>query len=183
MDPRHIILDRDGVLNVDRHDYVKSVSECSLIAGCARALARLHEAGVGVVVATNQACIGKGIVERATVEAIHASISAQVEAAGGHIAHYYICPHRPERGCECRKPAPGLLLQAAREHQIALSQTWFVGDSVRDVEAGERAGCRVALVLTGKGRASRLERPDVPAFADIAAFVDAYLQAEDVGLG
>ncbi|MBF0154410.1 MAG: HAD family hydrolase [Magnetococcales bacterium] len=172
---RILLLDRDGVLNHDRPDYVQSVEQLHLLPGVPEAMRRLREAGVVSLVITNQACVGKGLITQATLDEIHERLSAGIAAAGGEIARYYLCTHRTEDRCACRKPAPGLILQAHQAWGFDPARTWMVGDAERDVQAAEAAGCRAALVRTGKGEASALKRPDVPAFADLAAFVEFFL--------
>jgi len=175
---RAILLDRDGVLNRDRVDFVKSLDELVILPGAGKAVAALNRAGFTVLVVTNQSCIGRGILAADQVAAIHDELCRRLSSDGATIDGFYICPHAPADGCDCRKPAPGLLVRAAREWGFERSETWFVGDATRDVEAGQAAGCRAALVLTGKGRASHEEMPDVPAFEDLAAFVDWFVAGE-----
>ncbi|MBF0178001.1 MAG: HAD-IIIA family hydrolase [Magnetococcales bacterium] len=173
---RVLLLDRDGVLNHDRPDYIQTVAQLRLISGVGEAMRRLREAGVATLVVTNQACVGKGLVTPATLEAIHARLAAEIAEAGGEITQFYLCAHRNEDRCACRKPAPGLILRAQQEWGFDPSQTWMVGDAERDIQAAEAAGCRAALVRTGKGEITVLRRPDVPAFADLPAFVENFLQ-------
>ncbi|MBF0426505.1 MAG: HAD-IIIA family hydrolase [Magnetococcales bacterium] len=175
---RVLLLDRDGVLNHDRPDYVQSIDQLQLLPGVLDAMRRLHAAGVIALVITNQACVGKGLISRETLETIHERLSMEVAAAGGRITGYFLCTHRNEDRCDCRKPAPGLIVQAQQAWGFDPAVTWMVGDAERDVLAAEAAGCRPALVRTGKGEKSVRQRPDVPAFADLAAFVDAFLGQE-----
>lgn len=151
---RLVLLDRDGVLNEDADAYVKSVAEWRPLAGSLEAVARLCDAGFTVAVVTNQSGLARGLFSRATLEAIHAEMLRQVEAAGGRIAGLFVCPHGPDEGCRCRKPEPGLLLQAARTLGLPLERACFVGDKPEDVEAARRAGCEPILVRTGKGSAA-----------------------------
>ena len=174
-----ILLDRDGVLNEDRVDFVKSLDELVILPGTGHAIAALNDAGFTVLVLSNQSCIGRGILTEDEVEAIHDELRQRLARYAATIDGFYICPHAPSDGCDCRKPAPGLLLQAAQEWGFDIAETWFVGDAARDVEAGRAAGCLTALVLTGKGRASHREMPDVPAFDDLGEFVS-WLLAGDV---
>lgn len=179
---RILLLDRDGVLNQDRPDYIQTVAQVQILPGIPQAMRRLRDAGVSCLVVTNQACVGKGLVTPETLQAIHARVAAEIAAVGGEIAQYYFCTHRNEDRCGCRKPAPGMILQAQKEWGFDPAQTWMVGDAERDVQAAEAAGCRPAVVRTGKGESTALKRPDVPAFADLSAFVEMFL-ASDVFMG
>jgi histidinol-phosphate phosphatase family protein len=145
-----IFLDRDGTINVERPDYVKSWSEFAFLSGSLDALTRLAGVGVPIVVVTNQSGIGRGYVPRATVDDIHRQMVERVDAAGGRIDAVYLCPHHPDEGCGCRKPAPGLLEQAAADWGVDLKRCIFVGDSLSDQEAAQRAGCRSLLVASGR---------------------------------
>ena len=147
-----IILDRDGVINEDSPHYIKSVDEWVPIPGSIEAIAALVNAGHTIAVATNQSGIARQLFDEAALEAMHARMCSLVEQAGGHIAHIAWCPHGPDDNCNCRKPAPGLL-EAIRDTlgYSSLENSWMVGDSLRDLQAGDEAGCRLALVKTGKG--------------------------------
>ena len=146
-----IFLDRDGVINENRADYVKSWSEFRFLAGSREAIARLTRAGHTVVVCTNQAAIAKGHTSVEIVEDIHNRMIAEIAAVGGNIAKVYYCPHGKEANCNCRKPRPGMLLRARDELGIDLNDSVFIGDSIIDVGAGLAAGARAILVLTGLG--------------------------------
>jgi len=145
-DRRAVLLDRDGVITRRREDYVKSWDEVELLPGAADALARLCEAGYRVAVVTNQSAVGRGLMTMDTLDAIHRALDTVVGAAGGEIDAFLVCPHRPDAGCDCRKPRPGLLLQAARRLGIDLATTPMVGDQPSDVAAALAAGCRPILV-------------------------------------
>jgi len=147
-----IILDRDGVINKEGIHYVKSWDEFHFLPGALDALAMLHREGVRTLVATNQSCVGRGIISNADLEEIHRNMLARIGEAGGHIEKIYVCPCRPEEGCSCRKPLPGMLEEASRDFNLNLGECFFVGDADTDISAGRRAGCRTVLVLTGKGR-------------------------------
>jgi D-glycero-D-manno-heptose 1,7-bisphosphate phosphatase len=169
-----LFLDRDGVVNEDRPDSVKSWDEFRVLPGVLDALAELRRASIPVVIVTNQAVVGRGAVARETVDGIHARFRDLVRDAGGEILAIHACYHAPEAGCACRKPAPGLLLDAAREHGFDLARVPFVGDDARDLEAATRAGAVPVLVLTGKGRATeaRVRSGELRAravFPDLAA--------------
>ncbi|OUS10723.1 D-glycero-beta-D-manno-heptose-1,7-bisphosphate 7-phosphatase [Gammaproteobacteria bacterium 53_120_T64] len=148
-----IILDRDGVINQDSDDYIKSPDEWQAIPGSIEAIARLCAAGYSVAVATNQSGLGRGLFDLDNLEAIHDKMREQVENAGGHIAGIYYCPHLPTAGCGCRKPAPGLLDAIAEDFSTALTGVVFIGDSLKDLQAGVERQCRPILLRTGKGTA------------------------------
>ncbi len=172
-----VILDRDGVINEDSDEYVKSADEWQAIAGSCEAIAHLHQAGWTVAVATNQSGLGRGLFDLDDLEAMHAKMSELVEAAGGVIAGVFYCPHTPDEGCDCRKPRTGLI--GAIEHELATSASgaFFVGDSLKDLQAGHTKGCQPLLVKTGKGKrtlASLAGKPqpefkNLPVFDNLAA--------------
>ncbi|WP_110669611.1 D-glycero-beta-D-manno-heptose 1,7-bisphosphate 7-phosphatase [Salinicola halophilus] len=171
-----VILDRDGVINRDSDAYIKSVAEWQPLPGAIEAIARLGRAGFRVAIATNQSGIGRGYYDHATLAAIHRRLTDLVVEAGGLISHVEYCPHHPDEGCVCRKPAPGMLF--AIQHTldlVDLRQSWMVGDSLRDIDAGARAGCHTALVRTGKGASCeatvRSTFPEAWVCDDLADFV------------
>jgi D-glycero-D-manno-heptose 1,7-bisphosphate phosphatase len=175
-----VFLDRDGVINENREDYVKTWDEVCFLPGALRALARLSLTPFRIVLVTNQSPIGRGILTEEQVEAINRRLVSEIEAHGGRIDGVYYCPHHPDDGCECRKPRPGLLLRAARELGLILSKSYLIGDAVSDVEAAKAAGCSPILVLTGRGRNQRplLEQRGhdrVPVVRDLAEAVDVIL--------
>ncbi len=148
-----LFLDRDGVIIENRDNYVLSWADVDFLPGALEALASLRDAPWRIVIVTNQSPIGRGLVARETIDAINERIIAQIEAAGGRIDAAYICPHAPEDGCDCRKPQPGMLQQAAADLDIDLGQSIMVGDALTDVGAGQCAGVAEAvLVRTGRGR-------------------------------
>ncbi|MDZ7851467.1 MAG: D-glycero-beta-D-manno-heptose 1,7-bisphosphate 7-phosphatase [Halomonas sp.] len=173
---RLVILDRDGVINHDSDEYVKSLSEWIPYPGAIEAIAKLGHAGWTVAVATNQSGVARGYYDTKTLEAMHDRLRELVHEAGGEIAHIAYCPHGPEDNCECRKPSPGLLEEIREALALkSLKGCWMVGDSLRDLQAGEPLGCRSVLVRTGKGcrteeKGEGLE--DALVFDDLAAFVD-----------
>ncbi len=168
---RFVLLDRDGVLNIEGDPFVLTPSQLELLPGAADAVARMNNAGIGVVVVTNQSCIGRGLIDRAALDAVHDRLQELLAERRGILMGIYVCPHTADEGCLCRKPRPGLLLDAAREYGFDLATTWLVGDAPRDLEAALAAGCRPALVRTGKG--AQTELPDgVPEFPDLAAFAN-----------
>ncbi len=151
MTPRNrtVIVDRDGVLNRRLERSVRAWSDFEFLPGSVEAVATLTRAGFHVVVVTNQANLGRGLLEPGTLEDIHQRMTEALNDAGGDIAAIYVCPHLPADSCDCRKPRPGLLLRAASELGFDLAQTWAIGDSAGDVEAAVRAGARPLLVLSG----------------------------------
>ena len=146
-----IFLDRDGVINRNRNDHVKSWSEFEFLPGILTALRRLTQLEWPVVVISNQAVVGRGLVSQRTIDEINAHMVSVVQSMGGRIDHVFYCPHRPEEKCTCRKPQPGLLLQAAEQMKLDLARSFFVGDAESDVMAAKAAGCRPVLVKTGRG--------------------------------
>lgn len=148
---RAIFLDRDGVICENRSDYVKNWNEFKFLADAKNSLAALSRLGLPIIVVTNQSAIGRGIICADVVEDIHHRMVTEVAAHGGRIDRVMYCPHSPDESCECRKPKPGLLLQAAQEMDLDLSQSYLVGDAASDVMAGNGVGCRTFLVLTGRG--------------------------------
>lgn len=174
---RAVIVDRDGTINQHRSDYVRSLAELELLPGVAAALAALSRSGFAVLVATNQACVGKRLVARERLEEIHAAIGAAVRDAGGRIDGWYICDHLERDACACRKPLPGLVRSAQVDWGFDPAATWCVGDSERDVTMAMAAGCRPALVLSGRGARSAARLPEVPAFPDLPAFARMVLMA------
>ncbi len=146
-----IFLDRDGVINENRSDYVKSWGEFRFLPGSREAIAKLTQAGHRIVVCTNQAGLAKGMISKETVEEIHRRMMAEVKEMGGVIEKIYYCPHNKEENCCCRKPRPGLLLRASNELGLDMSDAVFIGDSITDIRAGLAAGVHTILVLTGLG--------------------------------
>jgi len=156
-------------------DYVKSVDEFELLPGSLAALRRLREAGWQVVVISNQACVGKGIISGDALAEVDRAMKAWVTEAGGEIAASYYCTHRSEDGCDCRKPAPGLIIRASRDLGIRPEEAVLVGDSAADVQAGKAVGCRTVVVLSGRISAQEAQAldpaPDLIA-ADLAETAD-----------
>ena len=148
---RAIFLDRDGVICQNRSDHVKSWQEFEFLPEAKHSLAALSQLNLPIVVVTNQAAVNRGLTSASVVEDIHRRMVAEITAAGGRIDKIIYCPHRPEEKCTCRKPEPGMLLQAAREMNIDLANSYFVGDAATDMIAARKVGCRSFLVLTGRG--------------------------------
>jgi histidinol-phosphate phosphatase family protein len=141
-----IFLDRDGVLNRERKDYVKSWHEFEWLPGALDALKLLATASWPIVLITNQSAIGRHFVSEGDVEAIHAKLVEEVARVGGRIDAIFVCPHHPDEGCACRKPKPGLLLQAAQTFQLNLERCFFIGDSITDYQAAAQVNCQMILV-------------------------------------
>lgn len=168
---RLIVLDRDGVINRESAEYVKSVAEWRPLAGSLEAIARLTRNGYRVFVVTNQSGVGRGLFTLQTLRAIHAHMLAEVEAAGGRLAGIYYCPHRPQQGCDCRKPEPGLLRRLESDHGVSLRGAPVVGDKLADLQAALRVGARPILVLSGQGVQAQAE---LASLGPSAARVDVY---------
>lgn len=172
-----VILDRDGVINFDSPDYIKSPDEWIPIPGSIEAIVQLYRHKFRVYVATNQAGIARGLFSEQDLQAIHAKMLATVEAAGGQIAGIEYCPHHPDAHCNCRKPAPGMLYAIQRASGLPLLGQPYVGDSLKDIRAAEAAGCEPILVLTGNGaETAKSGHTGAGVFDNLAAFAE-YLLA------
>lgn len=163
-----VILDRDGTINQDSDQYIKSPAEWKPIAGSLEGIARLTQGGWRIVVATNQSGIARGLFDMATLNAIHAEMHRAVNQAGGRIDAIFFCPHAADSNCECRKPKPGLLREIASRLDVELKGVPVIGDSMRDLEAAAAVGAQPYLVLTGKGRKTR-DACGLPLGTEIAA--------------
>ena len=174
-----IILDRDGVINVDSDDYIKSPDEWLPIEGSLEAIGRLNAAGYKVAIATNQSGIARGYYDIETLNAMHIKMQQLLEPFNAHIDYITYCPHGPDDHCHCRKPLPGMLQQIAGHYQADLSDVYFIGDNFSDITAAQNAGCLFALVRTGKG--AKVEEELIrrgqpyPVFDDLFAFTDWYV--------
>lgn len=165
-----VLLDRDGVINEDSAEYIKSVEEWRPIRGSLEAIAALHAAGFRVVVVTNQSGVGRGLLSEETLAAIHAHMAQAVEAAGGALSGIYYCPHRPEDGCGCRKPRTGLLRAIARDFACSLEGVPFIGDKPSDVQAARAVGARPILVQADETTLpAELAEAPVEVYRDLAA--------------
>ena len=151
-----VILDRDGTINEDRDDYVKSVDEWTPVPGALEAIARLNHNGWHTVVASNQSGIGRGLFDMATLNAMHAKMHQMLAKHGGRIDAVFFCPHTPDDGCDCRKPLPGLFRQIGERFAVDLADVPVVGDVLRDLQAGVAVGCEPHLVRTGKAAPERM---------------------------
>ena len=170
-----VILDRDGTINHDSDEHIKSPEEFKPIKGSLEAIARLTQADYRIVVATNQSGLARGFLDTRTLFAIHDTLLRALAQVGGRIDAFFFCPHAADSRCECRKPQPGMLLEVARRFNVSLKDTYMVGDSRKDLEAATAAGARPVLVLTGNGRKTRDEGnlpPGTQVFADLAAFAE-----------
>jgi D-glycero-D-manno-heptose 1,7-bisphosphate phosphatase len=181
-----VFLDRDGVLNENRADYVRTWAQVEFLPGVFAAMRRLAGSPFAVVIVTNQSAVGRGLMTVAGLAAINQGIVRQVQQAGGRIDAVYACPHRPDEDCPCRKPRPGMLLQAAWDLGIDLERSYLVGDARSDMEAGLAAGCQPVMVHTGRGRKQAAGLADngleaVPVVADLGEAVDLILNQLRLG--
>ena len=146
-----IILDRDGVINEDSDDYIKSPDEWVPIPGSLDAIARLNHAGYMVAIASNQSGIARGYFSLETLAAMNVKMKDMLSPLGGRIDAMFYCPHGPKDGCDCRKPRPGLLTEIGNRFQVSLGDVYFVGDNINDIKAARAAGAKPVIVRTGKG--------------------------------
>jgi histidinol-phosphate phosphatase family protein len=146
-----VFLDRDGVINVERGDYTTTIEQWQWAPGVFEGIKLLTEAGFRIIVITNQACIAKGLQSEEGLAKLHDFMLREIRKRGGDILRVYHCPHQTGDDCSCRKPAPGMILQAAEDYRIDLGKTFMIGDSLRDMEAGRRAGTRTIHIDTGMG--------------------------------
>lgn len=168
-----VFLDRDGTINVEK-DYLYRVEEFEFTPGAVEAIRLLNQAGYLVVVVTNQSGVARGYYTEADVKTLHSHIDHVLVSQGARVDAWYYCPHHEHgklpynQACDCRKPMPGMLRQAAADHAIDLTRSWMVGDKPADIEAGQAAGCRPVLVMTGYGAetADRLAS-EVPCYPDL----------------
>jgi D-glycero-D-manno-heptose 1,7-bisphosphate phosphatase len=177
---KHVILDRDGVLNREAQGlgYILEPAQFSWLPGALEGLAMLRRAGLYLSVATNQSGVGRGLMTLAQLNTVHARMQAEAAQYGAALDAVLFCPHAPDDGCRCRKPAPGLIQDALARSGIAANETLLVGDDQRDLDAAARAGIRAALVRTGKGRKTEalLKDADVPTYDDLPQLARAILQ-------
>jgi D-glycero-D-manno-heptose 1,7-bisphosphate phosphatase len=181
-----VILDRDGVINEESDQFIKSPSEWTPIPGSLHAISRLNKAGYRVAVATNQEAVSRGLFDAATLQKIHGKMHQAVTSAGGRLDAIYFCPHALEVACDCRKPRPGMLIDCMKRFEAEASEVAVVGDSWRDVAAAHSAGCKPILVRTGNGAKaiadSESGRKPLPEgtqiFDNLEAWVIQFLSAE-----
>lgn len=173
-----IILDRDGVINYDSDAFIKTVDEWIALPGALDAIARLSRAGWTVAVATNQSGLARGYYSVPTLEFMHQLLRDEIQQRGGYLGLITYCPHGPDDNCDCRKPLPGLLTQVAEYYKIPLDGVWFVGDSLRDLQAAVAANAQPVLVCTGKGEQTREKSlpENTLIFADLSAIADHLLR-------
>jgi D-glycero-D-manno-heptose 1,7-bisphosphate phosphatase len=169
-----IILDRDGVINRESPEYIKSPEEWLPLPGSLEAIAKLKYAGHQVVVATNQSGIARGLYSEEVLAQIHAKMLQNLDQLGVTLDGIFYCPHQPEDQCNCRKPKTGMLLAIGKQFQADLQEAWCVGDSLRDLQAAVKVGAKPVLVLTGNGEKTREQLAGliVPTFKDLAAFAE-----------
>lgn len=169
-----IVLDRDGVINLDSEQFIKKPDEWKPIPGSLEAIARLNESGWRVVIASNQSGLGRGLFDMDTLNAINEKMTKALGQVGGRIDAIFFCPHTADSTCDCRKPKPGMFLQIAERFNADMKGVPVVGDSLRDLQAGAAVGCKPYLVLTGKGVKTQAD-PALPEgteiFPDLAAVV------------
>lgn len=180
---KYIILDRDGVINIDSDNYIRRPEEWHPIPGSLEAIAKLYQAGYTIVVATNQSGLERGYFTQETLDAIHQKMLSMVSKAGGHIEHIFFCPHSPDTHCVCRKPKPGLVHQFESIYGVSCEKITppFVGDSLRDLQAAVASGCQPILVKTGKGLATLEKLVDwkhqaVAVYENLLQFTEALLE-------
>jgi D-glycero-D-manno-heptose 1,7-bisphosphate phosphatase len=178
-----IILDRDGTINQERDDFVKSTDEWIALPGALEAIARLNQAGWRTVIASNQSGLARGLFDMGTLNAMHAKMNTALTKVGGRIDAIFFCPHGQDEGCDCRKPLPGMLRQIAQRFGADLRNVPMVGDSLRDLQAAHAAGCPPHLVRTGRGAALEhsslhLNVPAAVVHDDLSAFAE-YLIAQE----
>jgi D-glycero-D-manno-heptose 1,7-bisphosphate phosphatase len=166
---RYVLLDRDGVINYDSDDFIKSPEEWLPIEGSLEAIALLNEHGFKVVVITNQSGLARGLFNTATLEKIHAKMQRMSAEKGGKIDAIYFCPHGPDDDCNCRKPKPGLLRAFADDNNVNLNGIAVIGDSLRDLQSAEAVGASPILVKTGKGEQTLHKNPNlnIPVFENL----------------
>ncbi len=175
-----IILDRDGVINYDSADFIKSADEWLPIPGSLEAISRLSQSGYRIVIVSNQSGIARKKLTIDDLNEIHQKMIMHLGQYGGSIEAIVFCPHGPRQGCDCRKPKPGMLFDIANRLRISLKEVYFVGDSQRDLDAAQAAGAKPVLVRTGNGAVlddSDTVPVDIPVYSDLAEFVDKLLNA------
>jgi D-glycero-D-manno-heptose 1,7-bisphosphate phosphatase len=183
-----VILGRDGILNLYREGHVTAPEEWTAVPGALEAVSRMNHAGWHVVVATNQAGIGRGMIDMAAVNAVHAHMNQQLMEQGARVDAVFFCPHTPEEQCDCRKPKPGMMLDIGRRYGVDLSLVPMASDSLRDLIAARAAGCEPHLVQTGRAallddeqlHAILQQVPGARLHADLGAFAEFLLKRDHV---
>lgn len=178
---RYILLDRDGVINFDSFEYIKSPDEWRAIPGSLEAIAQLNRHGYRVLIVTNQSGLARGLFDIEVLDQIHEKLVRELSAVGGYIEEIFFCPHHPDEACDCRKPRPGLLEQIAEKYSIHFPDTFFIGDSWSDMQVAQAMQCQPLLVRTGNGELTLQKYPElahIPAFTNLASAVDYILTHE-----
>ena len=189
MNTKLIILDRDGTINHDSDDYVKSPEEWIPLPGAIEAMARLHHAGWHMVIASNQSGLGRGLFDVATLNQMHDKLNKALAGAGGRVDAIFYCPHTPDDHCHCRKPLSGLFEQIGDRFGVQLSEVRAVGDALRDAQAAAAVGCQTHLVRTGKSEVLTEDKlpvnfpPNTHVHAHLSAFADWLLSHENSEAG
>lgn len=176
-----IVLDRDGVINHDSDEYIKSKEEWLPIDGSLEAIARLNHSGYTVVLASNQSGLARGYFDIEALSSMHRKMDEMLEKIGGRVDAVFYCPHGPDDGCACRKPRPGMLLEIGQRFNVSLKDVTFIGDSISDIKAASNANAKAMLVRTGKGvKAEKILqaecKSEIPIYDDLSAAVTAILQ-------
>lgn len=161
MSQAYVLLDRDGVINYDSDDYIKTPEEWKPIPGSLEAIALFNKNGYKVIVITNQSGIGRGFYTESTLTEMHKKMHYLTREKGGEINAIYVCPHPPDDQCQCRKPNPGLLIRFAKEKNTSLTDCYFIGDKLADIQAAEAAEAKPILVKTGKGQNTIKNNPKI----------------------
>jgi D-glycero-D-manno-heptose 1,7-bisphosphate phosphatase len=171
----YIILDRDGVINYDSKEYIKSPDEWIPIPGSLEAIAQLNRLGYRVFIATNQSGVARGLYDIDTLDLIHEKLMHELAEVGGYVEEIFFCPHHPDENCACRKPKPGMLYKIAEKYPVNLQETFFIGDTHVDIQAAAVAGCKPILILSEKGIQTRENFPEfsaIPSFHNLALAVE-----------
>ncbi|MGR8981143.1 MAG: D-glycero-beta-D-manno-heptose 1,7-bisphosphate 7-phosphatase [Gammaproteobacteria bacterium] len=166
---RYVLMDRDGVINYDSDQFIKSPEEWRALPGSLEAIALLNAKGYKIVVITNQSGLARGLFDQAMLDRIHAKMNQMASEKGAKIEAIYCCPHGPDSPCDCRKPKPGLLKTFAADKDVDLKAIPFIGDSLRDILAAEASGAQPILVKTGKGQKTLDQNPhlNIPVFENL----------------
>jgi len=178
-----VILDRDGVINEDSDEFIKSPDEWIPIPGSLESIAQLNRAGYRIIVITNQSGLGRKLFDIRTLNKIHEKMFQHLALTGGHIESILFCPHTPDDNCDCRKPKTGLFIELKKRLNLSLENVYAVGDSLRDLQAARNAGAIPILVCTGKGERTLKENQDmqdIQVYTNLAEFTEKLLLAEKV---
>lgn len=170
-----ILLDRDGVINYDSPNYIKSTDEFNFIPGSVKAIAQLTKLGFIIGIATNQSGIARGLYDHNTLNAIHTKMLTKIRNHGGDIAAIEYCPHHPKDNCVCRKPAPGMLYKLADRLECELTHTPFIGDKLSDLKAALNAGAKPILIANNNIKLNKSEYPNVPIYHSLALYAESII--------